>query len=509
MAKTKVTDDAGYIFARNGRYYLQTDMAGIRVTRVIRDDLGLAVTTKSAAAKYRAATLAAIRAERAEERAEKVAIADLPAVYLESLKAYRKRKGNKHADTEGQAVGISQATIRASLSNLRQLVEFLRAEYPAIKDASAITPVAAERFMVARAGLKDSSYNRVLAALRQVFNALPHTRAANPFLAIQRRPRKDVEATTAKKARFTVAQLATMQAKATGWIRPAMFVAYHTGQRLSDVCCLQWSDIHPDGFIVYKSRKTSQAVEVYAPDVLPHLAAWRESAAVDLAMFDPNNSRWLSAALGVSVATAFATVKASPIEATTPAGIAAAVAGMRRQLIEERAGQPDAPRALAVIDPAAPVDLHLDPIPEALKDYVFPRQADAYLGITRKRNPAQPVKEFQRFLKDVCGFDTTDSDGQQTLGFHSFRVNYVSSRRAAGESLEDVADDVGHSSTATTQGYHRQTLEERRAEKMKQYRPLPPMEKASQPDGDDRAAMLQRLAALPTDAIRQLIEAVQ
>jgi len=510
MAKVKITDEAGHILNRNGRYYVQVDIDGRRVMRVIRDGQGVAVTTLPDAKRHRPATLAAIRAEKAKAKTEKVSLADLPNVYLESLKAYRKRKGAKHADTEGQAtVGISQATIRASLSYLHQFIEFLRTEYPAVKDASAITPVAAEKFMVSRAALKDSSYNRVLAALRQVFNVLPHTRAANPFLPVQRRPRKDVEATTAKKARFTPAQLATMQLRATGWIRPAMFVAYHTGQRLSDVCTLQWSDIDPDGFIRYKSRKTSQAVEVYAPDVLPHLAEWRDSAAIDWAMFDPNNSRFLAAALGVSVGTAFALVKASPIEATTPAGIAAAVAGMRRRLIGERADQPVAPRALSVVDPAAPVDLHLDPIPEALKDYVFPRQADAYLGITRKRNPAQPVKEFQRFLKDVCGFDTTDTDGQQTLGFHSFRVNYVSSRRAAGESLEDVADDVGHSNTTTTQGYHRQTPEERRAKKVKQYRPLPPMGQASQPDGDDRAALLRRIQGMDDAAVQQLLAALE
>lgn len=69
-----------------------------------------------------------------------------------------------------------------------------------------------------------------------------------------------------------------MQKRATGWIRPAMFVAYHAGPRLGDVCTLRWAEIDLDeGFISRVQRKTEKADTVYCPEAMPELRQWRDS----------------------------------------------------------------------------------------------------------------------------------------------------------------------------------------------------------------------------------------
>ncbi len=506
MSRTKITDSAGYVFNRNGRWYLQVRIDAARIMRVIRDDQGTAVTRKEDAVKWRPATLAAIRAERAGASVERVPLADVESVYVASLATYRKTKGNKHADATAD-VAIAQRTLAASRCYLGAFIAFLQSEFPAVKGLADINAVAAERFMATRAGLKDGSYNRVLAALRHVFNVIPHTRANNPFARVQRRPKRDVDAETAHKERFTPEQLAVIQAKARGWIRPAVFVAYHTGMRLSDVCTLQWSDVDAAaGFITYTSRKSNRRVEVYCPAVMPYLAEWRAAAAVDWSEFDPNDRRFLAGALGVSVGKVQALVKAGEgIGADTPDGIALAVQGMRRRLIEQQATRQGHGRALAVREPDAPLRLPLRPVPEGLDGYVFPRQADAYLGIAReKRDPTQPAKEFQRFLRDVCGLETANDKCEQVLGFHSFRVTFVSTHRVAGEDFEAIREKVGHADAKTTAGYDRRTIEERRAEMVKRYLPMPEIGAAADPAEETRATLRKLIDTMDATALARL-----
>ena len=67
--------------------------------------------------------------------------------------------------------------------------------------------------------------------------------------------------------------------KAEGWIRPAIFIGYYSGLRLSDVVTLRWEEIDmEEGFIIRRARKTSKDQMLYVPSIISEISAWREKS---------------------------------------------------------------------------------------------------------------------------------------------------------------------------------------------------------------------------------------
>jgi integrase len=162
---------------------------------------------------------------------------------------------------------------------------WLSTEQSDIQTVDQITATIAEAYFIElRDEYKASSYNRHLAGLRGILDALLIAAGidANPFRQVKQITKSDVAAETDSKRLLEPHELKIIDNKATGWIRPAVFVGFFTGLRLSDVVCLRWDAIELDtGFFRLTIRKTSKPDTIYAPEAMPFLIEWRKQCAAD------------------------------------------------------------------------------------------------------------------------------------------------------------------------------------------------------------------------------------
>ena len=420
MPRKKTIAGFGSVVKARGKFYLQLMIQGKRYQRAIRDSTGLVVTTAKAAEANRQRTAEAIREEHGGRANDRIPLDAIEATYLEHLPNFAKRTGTRHVEATGK-MPIAERTLLLNLGYLRMFVKWLKLNERKARDLQDITAAHASRFMASRAGLKASSRNRALMALRHVFKVIPH--GSNPFESIEPRSSSEVTEDATGHRAFTPDELCTMQSKATGWIRPAMFVGFHAGLRLGDVVTLRWEDVGADGFITKVQRKTGKREIIYCPEALPELKAWRNK--------------------------------------TDDTG-----------------------------------------------EYVFPKQAAAYLGLNRKRDTTLPGRQFSRFLNKTCGFNTKDAAGNVVLGFHSLRTSNATYARRAGEDLSAIQKRLAHSSERTTNGYLDITDEDVRGELKRAHIPLAlPGSLAPTVDTETERQRLARLAS--TADIASVREALQ
>jgi integrase len=295
------------------------------------------------------------------------------------------KKGKRHADAEGK-LPLAPSSLRRSEGIVRAFVGWLRTKDPTVTTMDGVTEQTAAAYLtdLREGNAPAASYNRHLAELRVVWNRLAVVAGldTNPFAKVQAMAADTVKSEAVGKRPFTMAELRTMQERASGWIRPAMFIGYFTGLRLESVCRLRWENIDlASGFIVADNLKAGKVQEFYCPEAMPYLQEWRSRPS-------------------------------GPSEPTEPA------------------------------------------------EYVFPRLAAAYLGLGRKPDQARASKEFTRFLVDVCGFTVQERDGKPVakggapvLGFHSLRHAHATYSRGAGATVDQVQQQLGHSSGKVTAGY--------------------------------------------------------
>lgn len=81
-------------------------------------------------------------------------------------------------------------------------------------------------------------------------------------------------------------------------------------------------------------------------------------------------------------------------------------------------------------------------IPVASEKYLFPNERALYSDLSRRAN-------LSTYFKRYCSYAKIESGKT----FHSIRHACVTRWSREGKSLEDIATDVGHASTKTTQGY--------------------------------------------------------
>jgi len=491
---------AGSLVKRNGVYCLRLNVDGKIKVRTIRDEFGSAVSSKEIAESMAEDVAQAIREEIVLNRKNQAStpLAEVPALYLQHLPTYSKRRGKLHIEAT-RTTRLSPATLEINKSSLNQFLTWLRKE--GIATLKEIEHKHASAFMATKAEKKESTYNRHLMALRAVFDTIPQTRERNPFKTVEARSLQAVREDTAKKRRFERDELITMQERATGWIRCAMYVGYHTGKRMGDVVCLQYSSIDQRGFFSGIDRKTGKQDEVFAPEALPALAEWQQQRLLDWNRGNLTNTRYLAKVFNISPATALK-VK-SALESDTFASIDVWQSEMREAI--KASGIRQTTQMKHFVCGAA--GLPLDEIPESLQDFVFPRQAAAYLGIGRKRDRSAPAKEFQAFLSTTCQFNTKNADGQTVLGFHSLRVSNATYGKIAGQGIEDIQKRLAHSNQSITNGYIQRELEEVRAELVQQHKPLefPGLLASRVEPTSTRADLEDMIRSLSDDEIRQLL----
>jgi len=267
----------GTISRRGGSFFLLLRVHGKAVMRVIVNAEGKNCTSIEAARDCAPALADAIRAEVNRNLAGEP-VGNLAEVYQRYLATYSKRKGRPHVDSSGRAP-IAPRTLTANLRYIGAFVAWLRSEYPAVKMVEAISREHAAGYLATLGDLRPSSFNRALMALRHVFNVVPY--GANPFAALSQKSKTEVDAKATGKRAFTIEELATMQQKAKGWVRPAMFVGYHSGLRLGDVVTLRWDEVDGEGYIRRVQRKSGKTETIYCPEVQTELEAWRREQGTD------------------------------------------------------------------------------------------------------------------------------------------------------------------------------------------------------------------------------------
>ncbi len=499
----------GYRFKRGSQFYLQLNINGTRTNRlIVNRDTGKPCTSKEEADTWRNTTAAEVRKEIAGRITEKVPVSDLEKVYRKYLPNYSKRHGKTHVDAD-KKLHLPPSTLRFNLSTINQFTQFLELEK--VKTLDQITKEHAEGFTQTKGSLKASTFNRYLMALKHICWIVPQI-DKNLFDNVVLRSTTRVQEETASRERFEDEQLLIMQEKATGWIRAAMFLAFHTGLRLGDVVCLKSEEICSAGFIDHCNRKTGKRQKVYAPEVLSYLEQWQRQRVLDWNRRSLFNSRTLASTLGISAGGTVQKVlreishgwpeSEREYQTRIKAGVQMAIKnGARAEALQ------------AFIDKGATVEL--DPIPAKLQGYVFPRQASSYLGINRSRDESACCKEFQSFLRDTCGFNTCDADGNQVLGFHSLRVSKATRHILNGGTIESASKQLNHSSTRVTEGYDRRNDAEIEVELMRTHAPLAfpgtKQEAVCKPDRQpaDLAVMLSTLSAEQLEQVSAMIEATK
>jgi integrase len=269
MGRTKAE---GTLVKRGNGWYLVLTIDGKRHWRAVKSELHKTVTRKEEAEALRAATAEAIRHDAAGISRNRAPLASTEALYLEHLPTYSKRKGRPHVDS-GDRTRLAPRTLTANLRYIRAFIAWMQDHHRKTEAIEDVTKAHASGFMAIMAGMKPSSYNRALMAMRHVFNVLPY--GTNPFTEIAQRTKSEVDSGATTKRPFTVEELAIMEQRAKGWIRPAMVLAFHTGLRLGDVVTLKWSEIDDEGYITRIQRKSSKTETLYCPEVLPVMASWR------------------------------------------------------------------------------------------------------------------------------------------------------------------------------------------------------------------------------------------
>ena len=224
-----------------------------------------------------------------------------------------------------------------------------------------------------------------------------------------------------------------MLIKSKEWLRPAIFVGYYSGLRLSDVITLKWEELDlDDGFIVRKMRKTSKQQILYIPEIITELLNWKKLS------FNDN-------------------------------------------------------------------------------EYVFQEQAEIYLGlrnylpsarsknrnIKKKPDTTKASKQFQRFLNDVCKFDTKNESGQTVLGFHSLRVSNATYGKNSGETQEVIQNRLGHSSSKVTTTYIQQNIEDKKKELKSKHISIPLSDSNSSTENKKISDLKNKIINIKTNSYRE------
>jgi integrase len=263
---------SGTITRRGDRHYLLLKVGDRTFQRLITDANGDRVTTIEAAREHAPALAQVLRAQ-ANKNLAGMPVERLAEMYERYLPTYSKH-GLPHPDATGR-VPVAPSTLYGNLRSIRAFVEWMGREYPKVRFLEAIGKEHAAGYMATLADGKPASYNRRLAEMRHVFAVIPY--GSNPFAALDQKGTAIVARDSTRKRAFTPDELVIMQAKATGWIRPAMFIGFHSGLRLGDVATLRWTEIDGDGFIKRTQRKSGKVEIVYAPEILPEVDAWRQA----------------------------------------------------------------------------------------------------------------------------------------------------------------------------------------------------------------------------------------
>lgn len=468
--------------ARKGDGNMYTNAAGTwcvslkigktRKSRVITDKDGNTFKDRTKAVKFRDKTIAEIREQLTVDRSDDIAANEFENCYLKRLTTETKRKGAPHVTATKETGLRSEASHTFNLNALRQFVAFL----PNGAMLSDVTATKARDFMATKGTLKNSSYNRYLASLKHIFEVLEN----DSFSTLPTRAKHLVVQDTHSHERFSDQELDLIDKEARGWIRCAMFISFHTGLRLGDVVTFKTDSIDSQGVALgLTNRKTSKTFDKGFPDLVKHIQEFLPQRILDWNTDRLTNSAWFANQLGLSKASAhkllgFLDTRDFVDEFHYHECIRKAC----RKAIANGTGASLA-TVRAIADGAK--KMTLEPIPAKLQDFLFPRQAERYLGIVGPKDVALASKQIKKWLKAI------GIDGKT---FHSMRSTHASIK-AAKDGFFAAQKTLNHSNPETTKTYVQLNETQRRELVLRD---------------DQREALLEALRAMPKGLLEEALK---
>ena len=238
----------GYLFKRNGTFYVQWNINGKRFTKALRDDQGNAISTRREAEEAQTKVMATF------------AVAD-EATALESIVAKldgRKAELARLQDEQNPPLGVTgawtdylaapnrpdsgESTLRQYEFQYAAFARWMQEKHPHIATLRDVTLAIAEEYAASlnHGKFTPSTYNKHLNLLTLVFRVLKNKArlTGNPWEDIQRK-----RITAQGRRELTIDELRNVCQSATGELRVLLALGLYSGLRLGDCATLRWAEV--------------------------------------------------------------------------------------------------------------------------------------------------------------------------------------------------------------------------------------------------------------------------
>ena len=238
----------GYLFKRNGYFYVQWNVNGKRFTKALRDDQGNSISTKREAEEAQAKLMASFAVADEAEALQSIA------AKLEGRKAELARI----QDSQTPPVAIETAwsdylaapnrpdsgetTIRQYAFQFKAFAHWMAERHPQFPALRDVTREIAEEYagQMNHGRLSASTYNKHLNLLTLVFRVLKDKArlSGNPWQDIQRK-----RIIAQGRRELTMDELRNVCQSAKGELRALLALGVYSGLRLGDCATLRWAEV--------------------------------------------------------------------------------------------------------------------------------------------------------------------------------------------------------------------------------------------------------------------------
>jgi integrase len=273
----------GYLFKRNGSFYVQWRVNGKLFSKALRDDQGRAISTRREAEDAQTKFMATF------------AVAD-ETTALESIAAKlegRKAELAKLDEQQNPPLAIGNAwaaymaatnrpdsgdrTLRGYESMFGAFARWAQEKHAAILTLLEVTPSIAEEYAgsLNHGGLSAGTFNKHLNLLKMVFRVLKAKGRlmVNPWDDIQRK-----RIVPNSRRELTIEELRSVCQSATGELRVLLSLGVYSGLRLGDCATLRWAEVDMARHMIRRipnktARRNSKPVIVPIHPVLMEMLA--------------------------------------------------------------------------------------------------------------------------------------------------------------------------------------------------------------------------------------------
>jgi integrase len=238
----------GYLFKRNGTFYVQWNVNGKRFIKALRDDQGNAISTRREAEEAQTKFMATFTVADEAEALESI-VAKLDGRKTELARLQDER--NPPLGIAGAWMDYIAAPNRpdSGESTLRQyefqyaaFARWMQEKHAHIVTLRDVTQAIAEEYAASlnHGKFTPSTYNKHLNLLTLVFRVLRNKArlTGNPWEDIQRK-----RITAQGRRELTIDELRNVCQSATGELRVLLALGLYSGLRLGDCATLRWAEV--------------------------------------------------------------------------------------------------------------------------------------------------------------------------------------------------------------------------------------------------------------------------